>query len=78
MDSFDATVVIADKDLGYADALNDLWWKDVISSNDLLLNTPVESVDTTGDDVLVIDAKGGQHLARQVIITVSVGVRRRT
>ena len=41
MDSFRQTLVIADKDLGYADALNDLWWKDVISSNDLLLNTPV-------------------------------------
>ena len=70
----DTTLVLADKDLGYADALNDLWWKDVISSNDLLLNTPVESVDTTGDDVLVIDANGDKHLARQVIITVSVGV----
>lgn len=70
----DTTRVIADKDLGYADALSQLWWEDVVSSNDLLLNTPATAVDTTGDDVLVTDVHGNTHLARQVIITVSVGV----
>ena len=70
----ETTRVITDKDLGYADALSQLWWEDVISSNDLLLNAPVKAIDTSGDDVVVIDANGDKHLARQVIITVSVGV----
>jgi monoamine oxidase len=70
----DTVRAIADKDLGYSDALERLWWDEVVSANDILLNTPVEVIDTTGDQVLVVDANGGRHLARQVIVTVSIGV----
>ena len=70
----DTVRAIADKDLGYSDALEQLWWDDVVSANDILLNTPVEVIDTTGEQVVVLDANGGRHLARQVIVTVSIGV----
>ena len=65
---------IADKDLGYSDALELLWWDEVTSGSDILLSTPVQVIDTTGDHVLVLDANGGRHLAKQVIVTVSIGV----
>ena len=70
----DTVRAIADKDLGYSDALARLWWDEVASASDILLSTPVEVIDTTGDQVLVLDANGGRHLARQVIVTVSIGV----
>lgn len=70
----DTVRAISDKDLGYSDALEQLWWDDVVSANDILLNTPVEVIDTTGEQVVALDANGGRHLARQVIITVSIGV----
>lgn len=70
----DTVRAIADKDLGYSDALEQLWWDDVVSANKISLNTPVEVIDTTGENVVVIDANGGRHLARQVIVTVSIGV----
>lgn len=66
--------VIADKNLGYSDALETLWWNDVVANSDLLLNSPVVTIDTTGDDVIVTDANGDKHAARQVIVTVSIAV----
>lgn len=66
--------VIGDKNLGYSDALGTVWWNDVLANSDLLLNSPVLSVDTRGSDVVVTDANGDQHAARQVIVTVSIGV----
>ncbi len=66
--------VVADKELGYADVLENIWWNDVVANNDLLLNNPVVSIDTRGDDVIVVDAAGDMHAARQVIVTVSLGV----
>ncbi|HIA03165.1 MAG TPA: FAD-dependent oxidoreductase [Myxococcales bacterium] len=66
--------VIGEKDLGYSDALETVWWDDVVANSDLLLNSPVVKIDTSGDDVIISDAKGDLHLARQVIVTVSIGV----
>jgi len=67
-------VVIGDKDLGYSDALETVWWDDVVANSHLLLDSPVVSVNTTCDDVIVTDANGDNHAARQVIVTVSIGV----
>jgi monoamine oxidase len=66
--------VIGDKDLGYSDALETVWWNDVVANSDLLLESPVVAIDTSGNDVIVTDANGDQHAARQVIVTVSIGV----
>lgn len=68
--------VIGRKDLGYSDALETVWWDDVKNSDliTLLKSSPVEKIDTSGDDVIVTDANGFLHAARQVIVTVSIGV----
>ena len=66
--------VLGDKNLGYADALESVWWTDVIATSELILNSPVVSIDTSGDDVVVTDIHGALHAARQVIVTVSIGV----
>jgi hypothetical protein len=66
--------VIGDKDLGYSDALDTVWWNDVVANSTLLRNSPVVEIDTSGDDVIVKDATGGLHAGRQVIVTVSIGV----
>jgi monoamine oxidase len=72
--------VIGNKDLGYSDALETVWWSDVIdpSNSDLLLSSPVVEINTSGDDVIVTttDVNDDLHLhaARQVIVTVSIGV----
>ncbi len=62
------------KDLGYQDALETIWWDDVVANSDLLLSSPVTAIDTSGSDVIVTDANGYLHAARQVIVTVSIGV----
>ena len=51
-----------------------MWWKDVVAQSTLLLSSPVVQIDTSGDDVIVTDTHGNQHAARQVIVTVSIGV----
>jgi len=51
-----------------------VWWDDVIANSDLLLDSPVVKIDTSDDDVIITDAHGDLHLARQVIVTVSIGV----
>lgn len=66
--------VIGDKDLGYSDALETVWWDDVVANSDLLLNSPVVEINTEGADVIVTDSNGDLHAARQVIVTVSIGV----
>lgn len=66
--------VLGDKDLGYSDALATVWWDDVIAGSELLLESPVVSIDTSGNDVVVTDIHGDFHLARQSIVTVSIGV----
>ena len=66
--------VLGDKDLGYSDALETVWWNGVVANNDLILSRPVISIDTSGDDVIVTDSSGDLHAARQVIVTVSIGV----
>ena len=65
---------LGDKDLGYSDVLETIWWNDVVANNDLILSSPVVTIDTSGDDVIVTDSNGDQHAARQVIVTVSIGV----
>ncbi|MEM7358236.1 MAG: NAD(P)/FAD-dependent oxidoreductase [Pseudomonadota bacterium] len=66
--------VIVDKDVGYEDALNTVWWDDVVANVDLLTNSPVVAIDTSGSDVVVEDSLGNLHAARQAIVTVSIGV----
>ncbi|MEM7692355.1 MAG: NAD(P)/FAD-dependent oxidoreductase [Pseudomonadota bacterium] len=66
--------VLGDKDLGYSDVLNALWWDDVVTNSELLLNRPVTRIDTSGERVAVTDATGAVHRAKHVIVTVSVGV----
>jgi monoamine oxidase len=66
--------VIGDKDLGYSDALETVWWNDVVANSDLLLESPVVAIDTSDADVIVAVANGDLHAARQVIVTVSIGV----
>jgi hypothetical protein len=66
--------VIGDTDLGYSDALETVWWNDVVANNDLILSSPVVSIDTSGNDVIVTVSNGDLHAARQVIVTVSIGV----
>ena len=73
-DLSDSIKVIRDKNLGYSDALTEIWWEEVLAKSDFLLQSPVVKIDTTGADVLVTDANGKQHAARQVVVTVSVGV----
>ncbi|MCP4805377.1 MAG: FAD-dependent oxidoreductase [Proteobacteria bacterium] len=73
-DLSEAIRVLGDKDLGYSDALDTVWWDEVIGGSDLLLDSPVVRIDTSGDDVLVTDDHGDVHAARQVIVTVSIGV----
>jgi monoamine oxidase len=66
--------VIGDKDIGYSDALDTVWWNEVTANSEVLLNSPVVSIDTSNDDVIVTDANSDTHAARQVIVTVSIGV----
>jgi monoamine oxidase len=73
-DLSDGIVAIGDKDVGYLDALQTVWWDDVVAESDLLLSSPVTRIDTTGPNVVVTDVHGAQHAARQVIVTVSIGV----
>ena len=69
-----STQTLGDKNLGYSDVLETLWWDDVVTNSDLLLSSPVVSIDTSGDDVVITDSNGATHAARQVIVTVSIGV----
>jgi hypothetical protein len=66
--------VLGDADLGYSDALETVWWNDVVAQSDLLLSSPVVAIDTSGDDVVVTDESGDRHAARQVIVSASIGV----
>lgn len=58
--------------LGYSDALDTVWWNDVIGS--VQLNRPVKQIDMRNDIAIVTDGKGDQHRAKKVIVTVSIGV----
>ena len=58
--------------LGYSDALDHVWWGDVLPHVEL--NRPVTRIDYSRDLVEVLDAQERQYRARKVIVTVSVGV----
>lgn len=73
-DLSDGIRVLGNKDLGYADVLDTIWWDDVVTTGKLLLNSPVVRIDSRGDNIIVTDALGASHAARQVIVTVSIGV----
>ena len=73
-DLSESIMVLGDKDLGYSDALDTVWWNDVVANSEVLLESPVVTIDTSGNDVIVTDANGFQHAGRQVIVTVSIGV----
>jgi monoamine oxidase len=73
-DLFGGIRVLGDNDLGYSDTLETVWWNGVVANNDLILSRPVVGIDTSGDDVIVTVSNGDLHAARQVIVTVSIGV----
>jgi monoamine oxidase len=58
--------------LGYSDALDKVWWSDVLDS--VQLNRPVKQIDMRNDIAIVTDDTGDQHRARKVIVTASIGV----
>ena len=57
---------------GYLDALNTLYFDDVTSL--IAYNSPVVTVDTSGDKPVAIDSNGVYHFADHILVTVSVGV----
>ncbi len=75
-DLSEGVMVIGDPSLGYSDALQTVWWDDLLlnAKTELLLESAVVAIDTSGDDVVVTDINGDLHAARQVIVTVSIGV----
>ncbi|ROR97967.1 monoamine oxidase [Sinobacterium caligoides] len=73
-DLSEGVVGIIDKNRGFSDVLEGVWWKDVMAGSTLLLSSPVTAIDTRGDDVIVTTESGDLHAARQVIVTVSLGV----
>ncbi len=64
--------VLAPADLGYSDALDKIWWGDVL--NHVMLNRPVTHIDSSRKQIVVHDAAGDKHLAGKVIVTASIGV----
>jgi monoamine oxidase len=64
--------VLAPSDLGYSDALDRIWWGDVLKH--VLLNRPVAHIDASGQGVVVEDAAGDKYRAQKVIVTASIGV----
>jgi monoamine oxidase len=58
--------------LGYSDALDTVWWTDVMES--VHLNRPVNQIDMRNEIAIVTDDKGDQHRAKKVIVTASIGV----
>ena len=75
-DLSDDVFVLGDKNVGYSDALETIWWDNVQEQIDLLFNRPVVRIDSSSSSnyVIVTDSHGQQHAARQVIVTVSIGV----
>ncbi len=57
---------------GYLDALNSLYFNQVVSR--IAYNSPVTVVDTSGIKPVAIDANGVYHYADAILVTVSVGV----
>ena len=64
--------VLAARDIGYLDVLNQVWWKDVLEY--VKLNRPVAGIDSSGDTVRITDANGEMVSAKKVIVTASIGV----
>lgn len=63
---------LAPSSLGYLDALNQIWWNDLL---DLVkLNRAVTNIDYSGEFLQVEDSTGELYSARKVIVTASVGV----
>lgn len=64
--------VMSPANLGYSDALDTVWWKDIVQYVEL--NRPVKQVDIRNDIAVVTDASGNLHRASKVIVTASIGV----
>ena len=65
-------VVLTPTDLGYSDALDQIWWRDVLDH--ITLNSPVTRIDSSGSQVTVTDTTGQEYRAHKVIVTASIGV----
>mmetsp|Transcript_41789 Transcript_41789/g.75222 ORF Transcript_41789/g.75222 Transcript_41789/m.75222 type:complete len:347 (+) Transcript_41789:353-1393(+) len=67
-----------EKDVGYEDALNNIWWNETIANPAVTLvkESPVTSIDSSADDsfVMVEDSKNNVYKAKHVIITASIAV----
>ncbi|MEM7206646.1 MAG: FAD-dependent oxidoreductase [Pseudomonadota bacterium] len=66
------TLVLKNRDIGYLDILDQLWWTPVLQH--VLLERPVAKIDTSGTGVVITDSTGALHLARKVIVTAPLGV----
>ncbi len=64
--------VVAPANLGYSDILDSIWWQGVLPHVDY--ERPVESVDFSGEHVVVTDATGARTRTHKVIVTASIGV----
>ena len=63
---------LAPANLGYLDALDQIWWHEVL---DLVqLNRAVVHVDYSGDSIEVEDHTGARYFARNLLVTASIGV----
>jgi len=63
---------LAPANLGYLDALDQIWWREVL---DLVqLDRSVVRVDYSGESIEVEDHTGARYFARNLLITASVGV----
>ncbi len=64
--------VVAPANLGYSDILDKIWWQEVLPQ--VGYERPVESIDFSGEHVVVTDASGARTLAHKVVVTASIGV----
>ncbi|MEM6688745.1 MAG: NAD(P)/FAD-dependent oxidoreductase [Planctomycetota bacterium] len=63
---------LSTKDVGYTDVLNQAWWNSI--TKHVRLNSPVIRIDRRGENVVLEQANGLRHLAKKVIVTVSIGI----
>ncbi|MEM7562400.1 MAG: NAD(P)/FAD-dependent oxidoreductase [Pseudomonadota bacterium] len=64
--------VLTPPTLGYTDALNAIWWDDIMQH--VRLNSPVTEIDYSGSNIVISDNSGNQYQASKVIVTASIGV----
>lgn len=63
---------LAPSNLGYLDALDQIWWHQVLDR--VQFNSAVKRVNYSGDLVEVEDHQGQRYLTRSLVVTASIGV----